>query len=325
MPAFKLFMFFLFLSFLSNFMGFTTAADPTYLTDFCLNTTTFTRNSTFQSNLNLFLSSLPTNASRSNGFSGCFYNATAGQPSYSDRVYGLFRCRGDLGSTACQDCVTFAARNIKPDKFNKFLGNLMNQVDTQAVNDPKRFGIRKANYTAFQTVYSLVQCTPDLSSRDCEHINMLWHILNGSHLANVGNLERYEFYPFYNESVIVVLPSPPPAASVTRPQADNDITTLESLQFDFETIEDATNKFSTDNKLGEGGFGVLPNEHEIAVKRLSRSSSQGAQEINNEVVVVAKLQHINLVRLLGFCLEREEKILVYEYVPNKRLDNFLYG
>ena len=44
----------------------------------------------------------------------------------------------------------------------------MNQVDTQAVNDPKRFGIRKANYTAFQTVYSLVQCTPDLSSRDCE-------------------------------------------------------------------------------------------------------------------------------------------------------------
>ncbi|GAY35558.1 hypothetical protein CUMW_283210, partial [Citrus unshiu] len=121
-----------------------------------------------------------------------------------------------------------------------------------------------------------------------------------------------------------------------------DITTLESLQFDFETIEDATNKFSTDNKLGEGGFGevykqfqrlhkrnlqmigVLPNGHEIAVKRLSRSSSQGAQEINNEVVVVAKLQHRNLVRLLGFCLEREEKILVYEYVPNKRLDNFLY-
>ncbi|KDO51473.1 hypothetical protein CISIN_1g0472101mg, partial [Citrus sinensis] len=105
---------------------------------------------------------------------------------------------------------------------------------------------------------------------------------------------------------------------------DNDITTLESLQFDFETIEAATNKFSTDNKLGEGGFGVLPNGHEIAVKRLSRSSSQGAQEINNEVVVVAKLQHRNLVRLLGFCLEREEKILVYEYVPNKRLDNFLY-
>ena len=112
MPAFKLFMFFLFLSFLSNFLGFTTTADPTYLTHFCPNTTTFTRNSTFQSNLNLFLSSLPTNASRSNGFSGGFYNATAGQPSYSDRVYGLFRCRSDLGSTACQDSVTFAARNI---------------------------------------------------------------------------------------------------------------------------------------------------------------------------------------------------------------------
>ncbi|GAY35557.1 hypothetical protein CUMW_283220, partial [Citrus unshiu] len=123
-----------------------------------------------------------------------------------------------------------------------------------------------------------------------------------------------------------------------------DITTLESLQFDFETIEDATNKFSTDNKLGEGGFGEVYKllKIDLAIpkitqkkssndwlfyiyKVLSRSSSQGAQEINNEVVVVAKLQHRNLVRLLGFCLEREEKILVYEYVPNKRLDNFLYA
>ncbi|KAK9204220.1 hypothetical protein WN943_014478 [Citrus x changshan-huyou] len=189
---------------------------------------------------------------------------------------------------------TITQNVTEPEKFNKFLGNLMNQVDTQAVNDPKRFGIRKANYTAFQTVYSLVQCTPDLSSRDCEVC------LRGA----IGEL---------------------PSCCSGKQAADNDITTLESLQFDFETIEAATNKFSTDNKLGEGGFGVLPNGHEIAVKRLSRSSSQGAQEINNEVVVVAKLQHRNLVRLLGFCLEREEKILVYEYVPNKRLDNFLYG
>ncbi|GAY66393.1 hypothetical protein CUMW_248370 [Citrus unshiu] len=84
--------------------------------------------------------------------------------------------------------------------------------------------------------------------------------------------------------------------------SDNDITTLESLQFDFETIEDATNKFSTDNKLGEG---VLPNEHEIAVKRLSRSSSQGAQEIT----MSQTFNHINLVSYWEFCLEREEKIL----------------
>ncbi|XP_059431491.1 cysteine-rich receptor-like protein kinase 34 [Corylus avellana] len=82
-------------------------------------------------------------------------------------------------------------------------------------------------------------------------------------------------------------------------------------------------------ELGEGGFGVvykgiLPNGQEIVVKRLSRTSGQGKEEFKTEVILVAKLQHRNLVRLLGFCLQGEEKIVVYEFVPNKSLDYFLY-
>ncbi|KAL3740568.1 hypothetical protein ACJRO7_021790 [Eucalyptus globulus] len=107
------------------------------------------------------------------------------------------------------------------------------------------------------------------------------------------------------------------------------LTTVESLQFDLATIQAATNYFSPENKLGEGGFGEvfqgrLPNGQQIAVKRLSRRSRQGVEEFKNEILLVAKLQHRNLVRLLGFCLEGDEKLLAYEFVPNKSLDYFLF-
>ncbi|KAF2540292.1 hypothetical protein F2Q68_00029862 [Brassica cretica] len=117
----------------------------------------------------------------------------------------------------------------------------------------------------------------------------------------------------------------------TEPLAEDrdDITTAGSLQFDFKAIEAATDKFSETNKLGQGGFGqvykgTFPSGIQVAVKRLSKTSGQGEREFENEVVVVAKLQHRNLVRLLGFCLEGEEKILIYEFVPNKSLDYFLF-
>ncbi|XP_042942767.1 G-type lectin S-receptor-like serine/threonine-protein kinase At1g11330 [Carya illinoinensis] len=110
----------------------------------------------------------------------------------------------------------------------------------------------------------------------------------------------------------------------------NQVKLLELPIFSFEDLSSATNNFHQSNKLGQGGFGPvyrgkLLQGQEIAVKRLSRASGQGLEEFMNEVVVISKLQHRNLVRLLGGCVEGEENLLIYEYMPNKSLDVFLFG
>ncbi|XP_057768260.1 G-type lectin S-receptor-like serine/threonine-protein kinase At1g11330 [Salvia miltiorrhiza] len=99
--------------------------------------------------------------------------------------------------------------------------------------------------------------------------------------------------------------------------------------FTFEMLATATDQFHESNLLGRGGFGpvykgVLADGKTIAVKRLSADSGQGLQEFMNEVTVMSKLQHRNLVRLLGGCVEKQDKILIYEYMPNRSLDFCLF-
>ncbi|KAH9673668.1 Receptor-like serine/threonine-protein kinase SD1-8 [Citrus sinensis] len=104
---------------------------------------------------------------------------------------------------------------------------------------------------------------------------------------------------------------------------------LELPLFELATIANATDNFSINNKLGEGGFGrvykgTLVDGQEIAVKRLSKISEQGLNELKNEVILFSKLQHRNLVKLLGCCIQGEEKLLIYEFMPNKSLDYFIF-
>ncbi|XP_045806195.1 G-type lectin S-receptor-like serine/threonine-protein kinase At4g03230 [Trifolium pratense] len=110
---------------------------------------------------------------------------------------------------------------------------------------------------------------------------------------------------------------------------ENDGESIEVPYYTFRSIQLATNNFSDSNKLGQGGYGPVhkgrfPGGQDIAIKRLSSVSTQGLHEFKNEVVLIAKLQHRNLVRLRGYCVKGAEKILLYEYMSNKSLDTFIF-
>lgn len=101
-------------------------------------------------------------------------------------------------------------------------------------------------------------------------------------------------------------------------------------QFSYEDLASATGGFSEDNMIGQGGFGyvfkgVLPNGREVAVKCLKTGSGQGEREFQAEVEIISRVHHRHLVSLVGYSIADTERMLVYEYVPNKTLEHHLYS
>ncbi|MCD9559971.1 hypothetical protein HAX54_018352 [Datura stramonium] len=143
--------------------------------------------------------------------------------------------------------------------------------------------------------------------------------------SNKGILRKKMFREMLLCESATNLPKPGTSAK-KRQEKKGDI---ELKFFELHDLKAATDNFSPDKKIGEGGFGPvfkgqLPDGQQIAVKRLSTQSRQGIGEFKTEALLIAKLQHRNLVRFLGCCVEDEEKMLIYEYMPNKSLDYFIF-
>nr|XP_010932624.1 putative receptor-like protein kinase At4g00960 [Elaeis guineensis] len=108
------------------------------------------------------------------------------------------------------------------------------------------------------------------------------------------------------------------------------IAAQEQKVFEYDTLVAATHNFHPKQKLGEGGFGPvfkgqLEDGREVAVKRLRRGSTQGGKEFTNEAMLLSWVHHKNVVNLYGYCAHADDKLLVYEYVPNESLDKLLFS
>ncbi|WZZ87967.1 hypothetical protein YC2023_116546 [Brassica napus] len=246
---------------------------------------------------------------------------------------------------------------IEPSKdmtlFSKQWEATVNRT-VQAATEAKNISVLQyysaveAEFTEFPNVYMLMQCTPDITSQDCKicleksgtYFKKQFWGRQGGEVSRPSGVFRWDLYAFHgafdNITRVPVLPGgqgqaqPPSKDSSIKGNKEYSDGQL-MLRFDLGMILMATNDFSSDNTLGQGGFGlenwfqgILPNGQEIAVKRLTKGSGQGDMEFKNEVSLLTRLQHRNLVKLLGFCNEGDEEVLVYEFVPNSSLDHFIF-
>ncbi|KAH9302297.1 hypothetical protein KI387_013880, partial [Taxus chinensis] len=232
------------------------------------------------------------------------------------------------------------------DTFKSTTSSLLSNLSDQAYIPANKLGAAgKANYSTSEQVYGLVQCWRDLSIHDCRKCLFTAREAVKSSTARASQallgscIVRFGINPFFNSGESSPSPeaSPPPkTSSETKSIKGRRFSPefgllMEKQHFIFSLVElaEATDNFHHNKKLGEGGFGAVykgttRDRKEIAVKKLSARTTQGKKEFMNEVRLMANVQHRNLVKLLGCCAEGDERLLVYEYLPNRSLDTFLF-
>ncbi|KAI3800316.1 hypothetical protein L1987_28403 [Smallanthus sonchifolius] len=248
-------------------------------------------------------------------------NVTA--PGLSTNIYGMMQCTPDLSATECDDCLSIATSDVE---------QLVRRSGVRAYKTSCL--VRYETYPFFNLTWFPAPRT----SGNTKSINV--GVIIGPILALVAAItvaivfffirrrrhqKRKEKGPLLPEFQVGFSDGSSKGSRHEREEDD----TGEMNFFNLSTMQVATNNFSLENKLGEGGFGPvyrgkLQDGREIAVKRLSRNSGQGLVEFKTEVNLIIKLQHKNLVRLLGYCVKGSERLLIYEFMANNSLDTFLF-
>ncbi|XP_020087317.1 putative receptor-like protein kinase At4g00960 isoform X2 [Ananas comosus] len=243
-----------------------------------------------------------------------------------------------------------------PREFNYQSVEMIGVISSMAAfnTSTQMFATGVVNITDIGEVYGLAQCTRDLSRDQCfkclndslSDLQKRCYDSPGGIALQASCVLRYDLNKFLESTPLWTAPStistappskepffPPPLPGAThkiREDIQEDPRRNNTLEFDLFALKEATDNFSNVNKLGEGGFGAVYkgtflDGQEVAVKTLSRSSEEGVYQLKNELQFLTKVQHRNLVKLLGFCIAKEEMLLVYEYVQNKSLDTFIFG
>ncbi|GMN49791.1 hypothetical protein TIFTF001_018952 [Ficus carica] len=234
-----------------------------------------------------------------------------------EKIYGLVQCTRDIGRKNCKSCLSMALGDLNGCCFSKEGGFVVSRNCDVRFELFRFYNTSKGHKSKKWKVVVVASCASSVLVILISSCAVYLLRRNGSTQDEVKS----------QSALLHCLPSP---RAVTTTSKDDELVNTEELPLiDLATISAATDNFSNSNKLGQGGFGsvykgVLASGKEVAVKRLSGKSWQGLEEFKNELILIAKLQHRNLVRLLGCAMEGEEKLLVYEFMPNKSLDSFIF-
>ncbi|KAK7365179.1 hypothetical protein VNO80_14037 [Phaseolus coccineus] len=245
--------------------------------------------------------------------------------------------------------------------FGNSVGKVVENVVRVAVNEGRGFAVGEG-----EGVYALAQCWKTVRGKGCRDcLKKAENEVRGclpkkeGRALNSGCYLRYSTVMFYNQggedgegddssrkrtiiiavsvlaAAVVVLSLLVTYVAFTKKRKNNNFIEIpsylknSSLNYKYETLENATDYFSSSRKLGQGGAGsvfkgTLPNGKDVAVKRLVFNNRQWVDDFFNEVNLISGINHKNLVKLLGCSIEGPESLIVYEYLPNKSLDHFLF-